>query len=283
MKLTKKVPSQGYYLHFLFHRIILDLVNKGKGDVEFLVKGTRVQGVKAILAAQNLILDQLINDPLADCVIELPDVVTVNGINVLFRYYGYGNADVNPDNMMDALIASIALNDKDFCQDVQKYYYVICLMKNRYMKDNLSLATFNQYLDLKDYLSCSMVKDLHVAMDKFIQTNISEVLNSTNIINYNLEELKTMVSVAHDSVTNETFFLNQLLYYYNYAYAHIERELHITQLNEFYSEYLKQIDWSKVKTEELIDSDALKLVTNNDIISSTLEQNTLCIMLFLFA
>lgn len=145
------------------------------------------------------------------------------------------------------------------------------------MKDNLCLATFNRYLDWKEYLSCSMVSGLHIAINKFIQTNYSEILNSSNIINYNIEELKTLISIAHDSVTNETFFLNQLLYYYNYAYAHIEREIHITQLVDFFTEYLKQIDWSKVKTEELIESDALKLVTKNDIISSTLEQNTLCI------
>lgn len=263
-------------------RIILNLVNKGKGDVEFLVKGTKIKGIKSILSAQNEIFDRLINDPLAGYIIQLPDVVSLNGINALFRYYGYGNADINTDNMMDALITSIALNEKDFCDNVQTYKLYMYLYIYRYVKDNISLATFNLYLDWKEYLSCSMVSVLHLAIDKFIRTNYSEILNSTNIINYNIEELKTLISIAHDSVTNETFFLNQLLYYYNYAYAHIEREIHVTQLVEFFTEYLKQIDWSKVKTEELIDSDALKLVSKNDIISSTLEQNTLCIYILIY-
>lgn len=115
----KLTPPQG--------GLINDLVSKGYGDVTFKIGDTEIVSIKNLLLYQNNnYLTTLINNAFDKrSNIFLSEGITVNGFKMLMVYYGYGNVEVNSDNICDLLVTSYLIKDYTLFKQCKEYIIYI--------------------------------------------------------------------------------------------------------------------------------------------------------------
>lgn len=108
--------------------LINDLVNKGYGDITFKIGDTEIVSVKNLLLYQNNnYLSTLINNAFdRKSNIFLSEGITVNGFKMLMVYYGYGNVEVNSNNICDLLVTSYLIKDYTLFKQCKEYIYYYC-------------------------------------------------------------------------------------------------------------------------------------------------------------
>lgn len=90
------------------------------GSTNLTVKGEKIEIFAPLIASQNLIARDIINNNK-----ELEDEVTVDGCNEFINYLSYSEIDINEKNVADIIVTSWYFKELDLYEKSKQYIFIL--------------------------------------------------------------------------------------------------------------------------------------------------------------
>lgn len=259
---TKTITIQ---LHPPSDGIINDLSKNGYGDITLIINEKKQKIFKdLLLIQQNEYLSSLIKES-NNNEIKLTNEINEYEFKLMMKYYGYTKIDLNGENVILLMKASYILKDMKIYNQMKKYiiflnFYII----SRYLfLCHFTSKSIDTYFKNESYIEENDRQEIETEMKIFISTNIDELLNESEIIDFSVDSLLRIVSVPILLIEDEKKYANKLLYYYNY-YESNGRCIYFTSnsivsldFKSTFKEISHYIKWDLLQKDSLINSSFL--------------------------
>lgn len=122
MKIIQSVPTIGYFYSNIYSFRIINMLSKmGFADMKLKLGENIFKCVKNLLSSQNPLFSQLLNDSMNETnELTLSSKCSVESIQLLITYYGFGEIEIDNENVIDLLKTCVYYNETkliDICTE----------------------------------------------------------------------------------------------------------------------------------------------------------------------
>lgn len=169
MKIRKNSDS-GYFFNF-FISLINSLVNRGYGDIIFLINQKEYKSIKSIMCGNNEMLNTLVNYSEFNGIITLFNNYTEIGFKSLERYYGNDEVILDDYNVIPIFNICIECNEENLAFECIKY-----------MKFNMNEVFLIYLLQNQDFINKKYLLKIQQVSEDYIKTKTYKILNNSILI-----------------------------------------------------------------------------------------------------
>lgn len=171
MKIRRNSDS-GYFINF-FISLINSLVNRGYGDIIFLINQKEYKSIKSIMCGNNEMLNTLVNYSEFNGIITLFNNYTEIGFKSLERYYGNDEVILDDYNVIPIFNICIECNEENLAFECIKY-----------MKFNMNEVFLIYLLQNQDFINKKYLLKIQQVSEDYIKTKTYKILNKSILIIY---------------------------------------------------------------------------------------------------